>query len=408
VKGRAAGRPDKKNVRSILGVRPADKLAAIDELARPGVARSGISSKHAVRVSILGAGAVACGAAAYLARAGHDPLLWSPSGARTTELASGRPLVARNAIEGSFAVRVASSCADAVADADVVMLALPGYGHRAVLDAAAPHVRDGQPFIISSHLSFGALYLSRLLAARGIRAPVVAWGTTLTTGKQDSTTEVHVGTVRQRVDLATVPESAADAGLALCTELFGDHFVQRDGLLAIALSNLNPQNHLGIALLNLTRMERGETWGQGENVTPSVGRFIEALDRERLAIAAAFGLSVKTVNEHFSLSFHVPLGSVSEMNQEMHRQGRGGVGPKTANSRYVLEDVPFGLLPTVVLGRLAGRPAALHEAGLAIFSAAYGTDFAERNDLLPELGLETLSAAQLQRLARAGYEAAPS
>jgi opine dehydrogenase len=51
-----------------------------------------------LRVSILGAGAVAYGAAAFLARAGHDPLIWSPSGARTAALAAGEPLVARNAI----------------------------------------------------------------------------------------------------------------------------------------------------------------------------------------------------------------------------------------------------------------------------------------------------------------------
>jgi len=330
-------------------------------------------------------------------------MLWSPSGKRTAELAAGQPLVATNAIEGSFFPRVAASAAEAVASADVVMLALPGYGHKSVLDAAAPHLRDGQPVIVSSHASFGALYLSKLLARRGIAAPIVAWGTTLTTGRQQSSTRVNVATVRQRVDIATVPASAIDAGHDLCTELFGDRFVKRDGLLAIALSNLNPQNHLGIALLNLTRMERGESWGQGENVTPAVGRLIEALDRERLAIAAAFGLSVRTVYEHFSLSFHVPLASVSEMNQEMHRQGRGGFGPKTADSRYVLEDVPFGLLPTVVLGRIAGRPATLHEAGMAIFSAAYGRDFAQDNDLLPELALERLSAAELQRLARAGY-----
>jgi opine dehydrogenase len=283
------------------------------------------------------------------------------------------------------------------------MVALPGNGHKAVFDAAAPHLRDGQPIIISSHLSFGALYLSKLLSRRGVRAPIIAWGTTLTSGRQESSTKVNVSTVRQRVDMATVPQIALDDGHALCTELFGDHFVRRDGLLAIALSNLNPQNHLGIALLNLTRMERGEAWGQGENVTPAVGRLIEALDSERLAIASAFGLAVKTVNEHFSLSFHVPIASVSEMNQEMHRQGRGGVGPKTANSRYVLEDVPFGLLPTAVLGRLAGRPATLHEAGMAIFSAAYGRDFVHDNDLLPELDLQALTATELQRLARAGY-----
>jgi opine dehydrogenase len=356
-----------------------------------------------MRVSILGAGAIAYGAAAYLAQAGHDPMLWSPSGKRTATLAAGKPLIATNAIVGAFQPRIASSCADAIANADAVMVALPGYGHKSVLEAAGAHLREGQPVIISSHTSFGALYLSRLLAARGVHAPIIAWGTTLTTGRQPSLSEVNVATVRQKIDLATVPDGAIDAGHALCTALFGDRFVRRDGLLAIALSNLNPQNHLGIALLNLTRMERGEEWSQGQNITPTVGRLIEALDEERLAIARIFGFSVRTVKEHFSLSFHVPMASVSEMNQEMHRQGRGGLGPATVNSRYVLEDVPFGLLPTILLGRLAGSRATLHEAGVALFSAAYGRDFAQDNDLLPELGLERLSVAELQRLMRSGY-----
>lgn len=355
-----------------------------------------------MRVSILGAGGVAYGTAAYLSQAGHDPMIWSPSGKRTVQLAAGEPLVATNAIEGSFHPRIASNCAQAVSEADVVMLILPGFGHKATLDAAAPHIREGQSVIISSHMSFGALYLSRLLAARGIRVPIIAWGTTLTTGPQISPTEVKVVTVRQKIDLATVPESAGDKALALCTQLFGDRFVKRDGLLAIALSNLNPQNHLAISLMNLTRMERGESWNQGENVTPAVGRLIEALDLERLAIATAFGVSVRTVQEHFSLSFHVPVASVSDMNQEMHRNGNGGTGPKTAQSRYVLEDVPFGLLATAQLGRIAGVPAPLHEAGIALFSAAYGRDFTQENDLLRALDIESLSVGKLQQFTRTG------
>jgi len=356
-----------------------------------------------MRVSLLGAGAIAFGSAAYLAKAGHDPLLWSPSGQATAELDGGTPLRARSAVEGSFSVRVAHSAAEAVESADVVMIALPGYGHRMVMDAAAPHLRSGQAVIISSHASFGALYLSNLLAARGLQIPIIVWGTTVTTGRKISGTEVNVATVRQKLDIATLPFSAQEEGYQLCTALFGDRFVQRDGLLAIALSNLNPQNHLGIALMNLTRMERGEVWSQGENVTPAVGRFIEALDAERLAIAAALRLQVRTVREHFSLSFHVPMGDVSTMNQEMHRQGRGGIGPATAQSRYVLEDVPFGLLPTTKLGRLVARPAVLHEAGIAIFSAAYGRDFEADNDLLPALALDGLSIAELEQLSRTGY-----
>lgn len=354
-----------------------------------------------MKVTILGAGGVAFGTAAFLKQAGHSPMVWSPSGKSTEAFRGGAPLIAKGAIEFEFTPRIATDCAQAVNDADVLMMCLPGFCHKTTMDAMAPHIREGQPVIISSHSSFGALYLSQLLAARGIRAPIIVWGTTLTTGSRQAG-QVNVVSVRKKIDIAAVPQSEADRALALCTQLFGDRFVQRDGLLAIAVSNLNPQNHLAIALLNMTRIERAESWSQAENVTPAVGRLIEALDLERLAIASALGVNVRTVKEHFSLSFHVPPASVSEMNQEMHRQGINASGPKTPDSRYVLEDVPFGLVATAQLGRLTGAPAPLHEAGIALFSAAYGCDFTQMNDLLPALDMQSLSLEGLKTLARDG------
>jgi opine dehydrogenase len=354
-----------------------------------------------MQVAILGAGAIAYGTAALLCSHGHDVRLWSPSGRRGHALEAG-PLVARGALEGSFEVALARSCEAALAGAAVAIVALPANGHRAVIEAAAPHLRQGQVVVFSSHASFGALYLDRLMAGRGVHVPMVVWGTTVVTARQPQDDTVNVNTVRSKVDIATLPVGFAEQGLALCTELFGDRFVPRANLMAIALSNLNPQNHLGIALFNLTRMERGEVWGQGENVTPLVGRLLEQLDLERLAIAQALGLSVRTIFEHFHLSFHVPVASIAEMNQQMHAEGRGGFGPATAQSRYVLEDVPFGLVPTARLGQLVGRPATLHEAGIALLSAAYGRDFAGDNDLLPVSGVEGRSVADLMLLAQHG------
>lgn len=133
-----------------------------------------------MRVSILGAGAIAYATAALLTKAGHETWIWSPSGKRTADLATGRPLVATGAIAGCYAPRIASSIAEAIAEVDVVVLDLPGNGHKLAFDAAAPHIREGQPLIISSHLSFGALYLNRWLTARGIRAPIIVASTPAT------------------------------------------------------------------------------------------------------------------------------------------------------------------------------------------------------------------------------------
>lgn len=353
------------------------------------------------KIGIAGAGSIAFGTAALLVKNGHDPMLWSPSGLSTQVLSEG-PLVATGAIEASFEPRVAEGAEQLVAQNDALVICVPGYGHKAVLDAIAPHIRDGQHVIISSHASLGAVYLMQLLAARGVSAPITAWGTTAVTGRRGEGASVKVNTVRAKVDLCTVPETRSDCARAVCTRLFGDVFVPRDGLLAISLSNLNPQNHLGIALGNITRMERGETWSQGQNVTPKVGALLEALDLERLAIAEALGLKTKTIFEHFHLSFHVPIASISEMNQQMHAQGNGGTGPATADSRYVTEDVPYGLQLTAVLGRLVGRAAPLHEAGITMFSAMYGRDFAAENDILNALDLDRFSLDDLKQAARTG------
>ncbi|KQY12822.1 NAD/NADP octopine/nopaline dehydrogenase [Rhizobium sp. Root482] len=359
-----------------------------------------------MKVGIVGAGSIAFGTAALVEQQGHKVTLWSPSGERTRALARGEALVAQGAIQGTFHPAVATSAADLVAGAEALVIALPAYGHKTVLDAVAPHIAPSQIVIFSSHASFGALYLSRLLAARGISIPIVAWGTTAVTGRQSSQTSVNVNTVRKQVDLATVPAPSSDLGLSVCQSLFGDRFRDRGSLLAIALSNLNPQNHMGIALGNMTRMERGESWSQGQNVTPNVGRLLEDLDKERIAIATKLGLEVRDIFQHFHLSFHVPISSISQMNQEMHDAGNGGSGPTTADSRYVTEDVPFGLVMTAKIGRLAGHPAELHEAGVRLFSAMYGRDFTEENDLLNALDLDAMSLDELKGLCRDGFATA--
>jgi len=358
-----------------------------------------------MRTGIVGAGSIAFGTAALVEQQGHKVTLWSPSGKRTQALANGEALVAEGAIQGTFHPAVAGSAEELVAGAEALVIALPAYGHKTVLDAIAPHITSSQIVIFSSHASFGALYLSRLLAARGIVIPIVAWGTTAVSGRQLSQTSVNVNTIRKQVDLATVPASSSEVGLSVCRSLFGDRFRDRGSLLAIALSNLNPQNHMGIALGNMTRMERGETWSQGQNVTPNVGRLLEDLDKERIAIATKLGLEVRDIFQHFHLSFHVPINSISQMNQEMHEAGNGGSGPTTADSRYVTEDVPFGLVMTAKIGRLAGHPAELHEAGVRIFSSMYGRDFAAENDLLNALDLDAMSLDELTGLCRDGFPA---
>ncbi|MBO9136526.1 NAD/NADP octopine/nopaline dehydrogenase family protein (plasmid) [Rhizobium sp. B230/85] len=342
-----------------------------------------------MNVAIAGAGAIAIGYAALLHQNGHHARIWSPSGRRTEELNQDTPLQVSGALSAKFNPGVCQR-ADELTECDVVVLALPAYGHRFVLDSLVPHLTSRHTVIISAHLSFAGFYLAQKLAEREIEIPIVVWNTTVLTAKAQSGHDIEIGAIRGKVDMALVHAADAQKAHELCTDLFGDRFDVKDDIVTITLSNINPESHLGTALCNLTRIELGETWGQRVTMTPAVSRFIEALDCERLAIAAAFGKTVPSILDHFSKSFGITATSLAALSQILVAKGNDPAGPRDINTRYVLEDVPFGLIPILELAALAKVDAPLHRSGVEILSACYGRNFATDNDILPQLQLSTL------------------
>ena len=78
------------------------------------------------------------------------------------------------------------------------------------------------------------------------------------------------------------------------------------------------------------------------------------------------------------------------------------LGPKTLDTRFITEDVPFGLVPLELLGAVTGVPLPLHQAGIALFDAICCRDFRGENDILPALQLDSLFPAALHGLLRNG------
>jgi len=297
------------------------------------------------RVAVLGAGPVGRATAAYLAHHGHDVGIWSPSGRGTAPLMAragdpGKGVIEyRGALEGRVEVDVLRS-PDALAAYEVIVVAFPGHAYDRVLPLVLPRIESRHIVIVSGALSLVPLWLYEQ-AGNGTARPLVAsWGTTLATARRSERADVEIGSVRARFDVAAIPAAAADAALACCQGLFGDRFDLAPSILATAISSVNPVAHAAEALPNLTRMERGEDWYLFECMTPAAARLAEAIDAERLEIAQALGLKVRSLATHYQLSYHVPLATVAEMAAAIHARDRAPLGPRTAEHRYVLEDMP--------------------------------------------------------------------
>ncbi|KAB7585178.1 multifunctional CCA tRNA nucleotidyl transferase/2'3'-cyclic phosphodiesterase/2'nucleotidase/phosphatase [Verminephrobacter sp. Larva24] len=206
------------------------------------------------------------------------------------------------------------------------------------------------------------------------------------------------------LDMAALPVARGPAALALCTALFGERFRINGDILAMSLANVNPIAHSALALCNITRMEHAEQWPQYHCITPYVSRLIETMDAERLTLAAAVGCTLGTIHAHFHNSLGVAQTDLATIAAEIHRR-RGGLplGPTHPLHRYVLEDIPFGLVFFAALAKMVNRPVPVISSVITIIDALYGRSFAQENDVLATLGLEKLPLPELLALAREGY-----
>ena len=351
-----------------------------------------------MRLAVVGAGPVGVLSAALAAERGHEVAVGGPRGApRHGSVAGGRLTVRlTGAMEREAEVALLAG-PEALAEWPNLLLAVPGNAYPAVLPALLPVLTDAHVVVLGGALSLAPLWLAERAAARGRRPGIVAWGTTLGTGRVLPDGRVQVGTVRARFEMAALPPDRLAELLALCAALFGDRFEAADSLLVPLLSSINPVAHAGQVIPNLSRIERGEAWQLFEHIGPSGARIAEAVDAERVAVARALGVAVRSLARHYHLSYHVPEGPVAAMATAIEAGGLGPRGPATVGHRYVEEDMPYGLAVYEVLGRIAGVATPNLSAALTLLETALDRPLRGLNPLISDLGLESETPAGLVR-----------
>ena len=340
----------------------------------------------ALRIGIAGSGAIALAHAAWLRSTGHAVALWSPGGSGAGALRTA-PLQATGAVEASVGVDVVDTATQLCARADVLMVAVPVNGHKAVMDALLPCLHDGQVVLVSSMGSLSSLYLFEGLQGLGRSVTVASFGTTVFTARRESPTQVHVMTRRAALGVSALPSSQTENVIALCSRLFGPVFSPHQHTLATALTNTNPTAHVPLALFNWTRIERAEPWPQYHYMTPRVSAVIGQLDAERQALAQAFGVQVRSMEQHFAQSFGTTSERLADIAAELHAKRGGPPGPVDVHTRYLDEDVPFCLVFFAALGRVAHVPMPATQVMIDAASLIAGRDFTQGNDLLAPLAL---------------------
>ena len=294
---------------------------------------------------------------------------------------------------------VSSDMGEVLAGTDVIMVVVPATGHRDMATFCAPHLRDGQIVVLNPGRTCGAIEFRQVLRKQGCRAQVmVAEAETLIyASRSTGPAEARIFRVKNTVPVAALPAIDTPQVIAALQPAF-PQFILAKNVLHTSLNNMGAVFHPALTVLNSARIEstQGNFQFYIEGVTPTVAHILEAVDRERVTVAAALGIRAQTALEWLERAY-AATGENLHQAIQANSGYQGVTAPRTLAHRYIFEDVPMSLVPIAALGSRFGVSTRAIDSIIRLASILHRTDYSLRGRTLDKLGLDKLSVSEITR-----------
>lgn len=354
-------------------------------------------------VAVIGAGNVGVSLAADLALRGREVRLCTRSAARIDPLRAG--LTATGAVEGTAPVALlTTSVAEAVRGAGVVAVTVPtpALPHYAPL-LAEVLTPDQLVWLDPGHCG-GALFLAAEFARRTAGpAPLLCQLSTashISRMPEPSTARVFM---LAGAALAALPGNRTAEALDRVHALLPGQFTAAGSVLEVDLMNINAVMHPAQMVTNASWIEatRGDFAVYAEGSGPGTCRVMEAVDTDRLALAARLGVPAEPFAElMLAAGFTTADAAATGRAHGVLQAGeliRGVKAPPTLDHRYLHEDVGWGLAPWLHLAAAARVAAPAISGVVTLGGLLTGVDYMRDGLTLDRMGLAGLSADGIVR-----------
>ncbi len=286
---------------------------------------------------------------------------------------------------------------EALTGANIIMVVAPAIAHRDIAEACAPHLVDNQVIFIHPGATGGALEFKKVLSDCNCKAVITLAEaeSLLYACRCPEPGHAVIFGIKNELMVAALPATETARVVELLKSAFPQMFAGAN-VLETSLSNANAMMHPAPTLLNTSLIESDHDWlYYWDGVTPAIGGFVEGLDKERLAVADAFGIKLPDILEWYRIHYGAVGDTLSEA-VKCNQAYAEVKGQKKLHTRYLLEDIPTGLVPMALLGKIAGVEVTRMETVIKLGEFLIGKDFTASGRNLENLGLAAMSVEDIQ------------
>lgn len=343
-----------------------------------------------MKIAVIGAGNGGQAIAGYLASEGHDVNLFDRNKEKVVGIGFlGKSIVLKGSIQCQGVLRmVTDQLALAIKNVDLIMVATTATAHRFLAKDMATLLEEGQVVVLNPGRTGGALEFRKVLEECGCKTRIfLAEAQTLIYACRSMKLGfVNIIGVKDKVLLAALPSSDTGYVLQMLSELYGC-FVAANSVLTTGFENIGAVFHPGIVLFNAAAIERGNMFYFYRDMTPRIAAFVEALDKERLSVAKAYGVDAISAKDWVAYAYNGVEGNTLCERMRNNPAYNDIVAPSQIDCRQITEDIPTGLIPLAEFGKMAGVDTPLSHSVITACCELLNTDFWKEGRTLKNMGL---------------------
>lgn len=334
-----------------------------------------------MNITIIGAGNSGLAMAAHLSSEGNKVTLWNRTEKNIIKLMNTHKIKSEGIIEGDINIElVTTDMKQAVSYSDIILVTTPASSHKELATKIAKNLDKETLIVLNPGRTFGAFeFLDTFRKNNKKINPCIAETQTIIyTCRRTGEDSVNIIALKSDVLISTFNPEENKKVISKLPECLKEYFIPAKSIIETSIGNVGMILHCTPLLLNSgwTESKSSSYKYYYDGITPSVGLLLEKIDEERVLVSEKLGVKIESTKDWLKRTYNVQGNSIYEciQNNEAYKTIDA---PSSLSHRYILEDVPCGLVPLEAVGKINGLSMKYTTMIIDLASAILNIDFRE-------------------------------